>query len=194
MDHPTLVILRGLPGSGKSYITNILKNSLADQVGTSSIVILDPDATDYSSAEYLAHTKALTDEGVDSILHAYRYLRSKAYKGIETKKIIVWNQPFTNLEIFNKMISGLKSYAQDHKTTLNVLVVEVEIDPSTAKKRVNKRKLNGGHGPSDNTFKRFTNDYASFAPHGYNTVTVYGDDDASASVLTIMHALEDILA
>ncbi len=194
MDHPTLIIVRGLPGSGKSYITNALKQSVAELVGASNIVVLDPDATDYTAPEYLAHSKALDSGGVDSKLHAYRYLRSQAYAGITTNQVIIWNQPFTNLEIFNKMISGLKSYAIEHNSMLVVLVVEVEVDAAVAKERLVSRKLSGGHGPSDNTFNRFTNDYTSFAHYGYSTVTVHGEDDVSTSVSTIMQTLKDILA
>lgn len=183
----TIIFIRGLPGSGKTYIANELKKVIG-----SDAVLLDPDATDYESEEYVVHQQKMIKEGVDAVLHAYRFLRGKAYKAIEEGKAVIWNQPFTNLEIFNKMVAKLRLQASEHDTELTILVVEVEVDPVLAKERVQKRKDSGGHGPSDDTFERFTRDYKSFKSDGYNTVTVYGDDDVSESVTNIMHTLPDL--
>lgn len=188
-EYPVMIFVRGLPGSGKTYIAVELQKALGEDV-----VMLDPDATDYESKEYEEHTKKLTEEGVDPKLHAYRFLRGKAYKGIADHKIILWNQPFTNLEIFHKMVANLRIQADENHVKLQILVVEVEIDHDTARERVMKRRQAGGHGPSDDTFARFTSDYKSFANDGYNTVTVNGEDDVSVSVQTIITALNDLLA
>jgi len=189
MKHPTLIIVRGLPGSGKSYLASALHKS----IGEDAAVMLDPDATDYLSQEYIDHIKTQAAEGVDPKLHAYRFLRAKAHKGIVDRKIIIWNQPFTNLEIFNKMIANLRGHAAENNTHLSILVVEVEVDPATAKERIAKRKQAGGHGPSDNTFGRFIGDYKSFAEEGYETVSVHGQDDVAVSVAAITKALQALL-
>jgi hypothetical protein len=186
--HPILIFVRGLPGSGKTYLALELQKA----IGEDKVVMLDPDATDYESREYLDHVKAQTAEGVDPALHPYRFLRAQAYQGIADHKVIMWNQPFTNLEIFNKMIDRLRTHAAEHKTELPILVVEVEVDPATAKERVAKRKQAGGHGPSDATFARRVSDYASLAAHGYNVVVVHGEDDVAASVATVMAALQEL--
>lgn len=185
-----VIIVRGLPGSGKTHLAIELQKALSGQ----KVLMLDPDATDYESKDYIAHTKSLSAEGVDSKLHAYRFLRGKAYNAIAAGEIIIWNQPFTNLEIFDKMTANLYAEAVKHNVKLSILVVEVEIDPETARTRVTKRKESGGHGPSDATFERFNNDYHSFADHGYNTITVHGDNDVSDSVRYIVDRLDDILA
>jgi hypothetical protein len=186
--HPILIFVRGLPGSGKSYLALELQKA----IGEDKVVMLDPDATDYKSREYLEHVKAQTAEGVDPALHPYRFLRAQAYQGIADHKVIMWNQPFTNLEIFNKMIDRLRTHAAEHKTELPILVVEVEVDPATAKERVAKRKQAGGHGPSDATFARRVGDYTSLVAHGYNVVVVHGEDDVAASVATVMAALQEL--
>lgn len=188
MEHPTVIIVRGLPGSGKSYLAVKLQEAL----GSEKVVMLDPDNTDYESKEYKDHVEALTRDGVDPKLHAYRFLRAKAYKGIAMGKIIIWNQPFTNLDIFNKMVANLRLQAEQHNTHAPILVVEVEVDQTVAKARVDTRKQQGGHGPSDNTFARFVNDYTSFRGYDYNTVTVNGEDDVTVSVSTVMDALRDL--
>jgi len=184
----TAILVRGLPGGGKTFVARELEKAL----GTDRVVMLDPDATDYDSPEYLDHTKQLTVEGVDPAIHAYRFLRAKAYKGIADHKIIIWNQPFTNLEIFNKMTANLKIQADEHNTKLFILAVEVEVDPVVAKQRIAERKQQGGHGPSDHTFGRFVNDYKTFANVGYHTVTVDGSANVSDSVAKIEQALEDL--
>jgi predicted kinase len=188
-DHPLLIVVRGIPGSGKTYLAEELRTAL----GEDNVVMLDPDATNYDSKEYKAHTQALTTEGVDPKLHAYRFLRGQAYDGIAAHKIIIWNQPFTNLEIFHKMVGRMHDHAAACDTTLPILVVEVAIDDTVAKARVAKRMQAGGHGPSDATFERFVRDYATFANEGYDTVTVQGEDDRAASVAKIVQAAEALL-
>jgi len=187
-NHPTLIVVRGMPGSGKSYLASELQKTL----GSDKVVMLDPDATDYESEAYKEHVKAQIAEGVDPKLHAYRFLRAQAYDGIAARKVVIWNQPFTNLEIFNKMVDRLRTHASEHHTHLPILVVEVEIDPEVAKERVLERKRQGGHGPSDNTLAQRINDYKSFADEGYETVTVHGEDDVSSSVSSVVQALQDL--
>jgi len=182
-----LVIIRGLPGSGKSYLATQLQAT----IGEDNVVMLDPDRTDYQSQAYLDHVKTLTAEGVDSKLYPYRFLRAQAYTGIAEHKVIIWNQPFTNLEIFNKMVANLNLKAAEHNTELAILVVEVSVDPNTAMQRIEQRKQGGGHGPSQNTFGRFVGDYKSFVNDGYRTVAVRGDADISSSVATVLHAIKN---
>lgn len=182
-----LIIIRGIPGSGKSYLAQKLINLIEEPV-----ITLDPDTTDYESTQYIEHVKQQTVEGVDPKLHAYRFLRAQAQKGIENRNIIIWNQPFTNLEIFHKMMNTLRSHASKHNTDFTLLVVEVEVDSQVAKKRIDARKSAGGHGPSENTFDRFVGDYKSYASEGFNTVTVNGSDDPEVSTAKIMEALKKL--
>lgn len=183
---PAIVVLvRGLPGSGKSYVTDKLVATLQKE----DIVVLDPDSIDLSSSRYEAHVAAMKEQGIDEVLHQYRFLRGQAYDGIAAGTIVIWNQPFTNLDIFNKMVANFKLQAEAHKVELSVLVVEVELDPGLAHERVKDRKQAGGHGPSEDTFQRFSRDYVSFAPEGYNVVSVRGDD-VHAAVAAITQALD----
>lgn len=187
-EYPILILVRGLPGSGKSHVADALGRQLGENV-----VLLDPDATDYESDEYLKHCENLKTEGVDPKLFAYRFLRAQAYQGIVDHKTIIWNQPFTNIDIFNKMVGRLKDQAAAYNAKLPILVVEVELDHKLAKDRVEKRKQAGGHGPSEDTLERFIADYRSFADDGYTTVTVQGSDEVQESVATIKNALQDLL-
>jgi thymidylate kinase len=192
MNHPILILIRGLPGSGKSYVAQALQKTLSDSVGADSIVMLDPDATDYTSKAYRELSDELTKQEVDAKFHPYRFLRAQAHNGITSSKIIIWNQPFTSFDGFNKTVINLQNYATEHNMELPMLVVEVEVDSETAKTRVVDRKQQGGHGPSDDTFTRFVNEYVSFSDKGYNTVTVYGSNDVAESVATIEQALDHL--
>jgi predicted ABC-type ATPase len=189
LTHPILILIRGLPGSGKSYLAYALEQA----IGERNVVMLDPDAIDYTTDTYSAHTQALSTGGVDEKLHPYRFLRAQAYAGITSSKIIIWNQPFTNLDIFEKMIAGLLAYTTDHGTSLPVLVVEVIIDQTIAKQRVIQRKQEGGHGPSDNTFARFVREYETAASLGYTVISVNGSDEVRSSVELITKAIQALI-
>ncbi|HMS23938.1 MAG TPA: AAA family ATPase [Candidatus Saccharibacteria bacterium] len=186
--NPVIIFVRGLPGSGKSHLTS----KLVDDLDSQNTIVLDPDTINFRSEEYLQFTSTLSADGVDKQLHPYRFLRDKAYKGIENSQLIIWNQPFTNLEIFRKMVGRLKDHAKDNDKTLGMLLVEVNIDRPTAKQRINERKKAGGHGPSEDTFNRFHDDYVSFAGEGIKTVSVDGSDEINKSVKTVVQAIQDI--
>ena len=187
-DHPTLLLIRGLPGSGKSYLAKALRDTL----GADNVVLLDPDSTDYESQAYKDMSAALTAEGVEEKFHPYRFVRAQAYQGITDHKIVIWNQAFTNLDGFNKTVVNLQTYAADHGTTLPLLVVEVEVDHDTAKARVAERAAQGGHDVTEENFARFIGDYRSFADEGFTTVSVRGDDDVQTSAQAVLTALQNL--
>ncbi len=185
-ERAVIIYIRGLPGSGKSYLAAALQTALGD-----STLVLDPDAIDFTSNEYKTHLVEQTNEGVDPKLHAYRFLRANAYAGIEAGKTMIWNQPFTNLEIFHKMVGRMQDHARAHNIQLAILIVEVVTNQQTAKQRVVVRKNEGGHGPSDATFERFTSDYVTFANVGYPCIQVQGDGDVTAAVTAVQQALNN---
>lgn len=192
MEHtqPLLIVIRGIPGSGKSFVAHALQHEL----GENNVVMLDPDATDYESDAYRRHVEQQHAEGVEPALHAYRYLRQQAYNAIAAHKIIIWNQPFTNLEIFEKMVARLRTRADECQTQLPILVVEVEAGQTLAKQRVTERMAAGGHGPSDATLQRRFNEYETFAGKGYQVVSVQGDDAVSTSVSRVLQAVHSVAA
>lgn len=183
---PTVVLIRGLPGSGKSY----LSEEILKQVGSDIVVVIDPDKIDFEAEDYLEIAKGLQADGVDERLYPYRYLRANAHRAIENDKLIVWNQAFTNLYIFNRTILNLQNHALDNGKKLNFVVVEVGIDNQTAKKRIQSRADKGGHNVSSEKFKQFTDDYESFASQGHDgVVSVDGDGDAAEQAAKIIKAV-----
>jgi len=189
LDQPIVVLIRGVPGSGKSYLVEALLKSL----NKAQVVELDPDAIDFDSQAYKDHEAAQRAEGVDEVLFPYRFLRAQAYQGIADHKIILWNQPFTDLEAFDKITARLKDQAVECNTALPILVVEVEADANAAWQRVQERKQAGGHGPSDNTLQRRMDEYSTAATRGYDVVTVNGQHDVTKSADTVLQALEKLI-
>lgn len=187
--HPVLVFIRGVPGSGKSYLATTLQAA----IGKDKVIVLDPDATNYKSKAYTTLSKSLTAEGIDAKFHPYRFLRRRAYEGITSNKIIVWNQPFTDLDGFNKTVINLQAYATERNIELPLLVVEVVVSPDVAKQRIANRRSQGGHGPTQEVFERFVSDYVSFSDQGYTTVAINGEEDISLSVTTVIQALQGLI-
>lgn len=180
MKKPYLILVRGIPGSGKSHVSQ----KLAEKIGLDDCVLLDPDATDYESSAYLEMTEGLRAEGVDEKFYPYRFLRMRAHQGIEDAKVIIWNQAFTNLDGFQKTIRNLTAHASDNNVDLPILVVEVEINPDEAKARISRRAEAGGHDVDDDSFQRFTNDYRSFEGEGFSLVKISGDkEDSTTEIL-----------
>lgn len=176
-ENQTLVIfIRGIPGSGKSTIASILKDNLP-----ANTEVLDPDYIEFEGQAYLAHLKEMVTQNVDPKLYVYRFLRQLVYQNITDRRLTIWNQPFTSLEIFNKITTRLYEHAKSVGVGLKILIVEVEVDPRLASKRIGKRVAEGGHGPSNSKFNQFVSDYQSFANSGYEVEVVNGTSSKQAS-------------
>lgn len=186
-DRPLLMIIRGVPGSGKSYLAAALHDTIGDRV-----TLLDPDAINLDDPDFRAYSDDLTQQGVDAKFHVYRYVRDKAYQAIEDHKILVWNQPFTDLDGLKTTVLRLQTYAQEHNLPLPLLVVEIEVDSQVAHQRVVQRKQQGGHGPDDERFGQFIDQYHSFAAEGFATVTIQGGGNVTDSVDTVIAALASV--
>jgi predicted kinase len=189
-DTSALILVRGLPGSGKSH----LAAALVDAIGADKVVVLDPDKIDQTSPEYVALSESLVKEGVDKIYFPNRFLKAAGYKAIDDGKTIIWNQAFTLWDGFNRSLNSLKEYAAEHGIDLPILLVEVEISPETAKKRIADRANTGGHDVSEERFNRFIDEYESWAGRGFNTVTVSGEQDVTKSVEAVLAALKQAWA
>ena len=180
---PILLIIRGIPGAGKSHIAAKLQKMLG------AAIILDPDAIDKAGNDYTNLCRTLSAKGVDPKLYPYRFLRANAYNAITDHNSIIWNQAFTDFEGLQKTINRLQAFAAEHTIELPVLIVEVEVDVAIARQRVVWRESQGDHGVPEEVFDHFVKRYKSFAGKGYPTVTVSGEGDVAQSVATVAHAL-----
>lgn len=185
---PSLILIRGLPGSGKSYLTE----ELVRRLGKESVMVLDPDLIDMQSEEYLRLKQELKGEGVEEKFHPNRYLCLQASRAIEAGKTVIWNQAFTHLGGLQRTIGRVQEYVSGHGINAPVLLIEVTIDPELAKARIAERSNSGGHDVPPENFQRFLDDYRSFANEGFNFVQINGEDDIEQSVQTILARLNDL--
>jgi predicted kinase len=184
---PALLLIRGLPGSGKSYLARALR----DYFGPDRVLLLDPDATDYNGTSYAVHVQSMEAQGIEAKFHPYRFLRGQAETAIATRKIVIWNQAFTLLGGVQRTVDHLQDVAASHDLLLPTLIVEVAIDHETAKARVAARASDGGHDVSPEAFERFISDYRSFADEGFNTIGLQGTDNIEAMVSAVVTALAE---
>jgi deoxyadenosine/deoxycytidine kinase len=185
---PILVLIRGLPGSGKSY----LAAKLQEQIGSDRVILLDPDTIDYTDMAYTTLSKSLHAAGVEEKFHPNRFLKAKAHAAVTNHKIIIWNQPFSDAWGFERTVDNIRTFATEQNITLPILLVELEIDHDLAKQRIAKRREEGGRGPSVERFTRFISDYTSLADKGYKTVIVRGDGDVAVSAGAVLSALRQL--
>lgn len=152
---PKLIVIRGLPGSGKSTVASELQSRMASET-----VLVDPDALDKESEEYklFSHNLSVSHPNVSEKVHPFRYLLHSAETALKNGRTVVWNQPFTNLENLEYTIAHLdKQYQEIEKNKpLAVLVVNMEVDPEIAWERVDKRQNSGGHGMTREKFDTYT--------------------------------------
>lgn len=165
----TLVFIRGIPGSGKSLLTKTIASKLSDD----SVLVLDPDFVDKAAPEYLTLSRKLENEGLDKTIHPFRWLRGQAIQGAATTPTILWNQPFTDRGIFDRLVTFITDSVTEEGVELRVVLVELETPEDIAYERVVSRIASGGHGPSNDTFTDLVQRYKSYA-EGYETVSLDG--------------------
>ncbi len=187
LQSPALILVRGLPGSGKSYLSIALAHALKPH----HAIVLDPDAIDYDSKLYQALHASLTEEGLAEAIHPFRFLRGQAQEALVSGSSVIWNQAFTHKTIFNNLINFLVDHAKENGTIAHVYVIEVSIDHDTARARVADRATQGGHDVPEERFEQFFRDYESFEDLGYHTVSINGACSLDDNIERILNAIAE---
>lgn len=169
---PFLFVIRGIPGSGKSFLAEALKGYLFEI--SSPVEVLDPDSIKKEDDLYKSFTDGLRrdEPTLDPKIYPFRYLINRARETLLERGIIIWNQPFVDLDGLDITIRKLEDCLPERKAC--VLVIEVVTPVEIAKERVRRRIEEGGHGPKEEKFTEFVNLYKSSVNLGYDTIEVDG--------------------
>lgn len=125
-----LVIIRGIPGSGKSTIASCLSQNLGARA-----LRIDPDEYRYKAVLQPPQRSEDRNELFDK-------LANKALEALRLGKIVIWDQALTNLD--ENLIDRIKSVIMPTP----ILLVEIEIPEDKAWARVEQREKEGSQtGP-----------------------------------------------
>ena len=180
----TIIFIRGIPGSGKSFVAENLVQALEG----AKVTLLDPDTIDTQNPEFIELSKQLEKEGLAKAIHPFRWLRGQAIDAATTGSVTVWNQPFTNQGVFDRLIAFIRAGAQKHGVSLRVLILEVNTPKEVAYERIMERVNAGGHGPSESTFLQRVDDYTSFSSD-YETIQLDGTKDIKSLISEVTDRL-----
>ena len=138
------MVIRGLPGSGKSTVAKIIASKLGN------VGIVDQDEVDVKSDEFLELRRSVTGEIPDRTV-IYRFDLRNAKQYLTENKMVIWPQPWTKVWGIEKAVRSLKSEFPD----LEVNVVQFDLPPEHANERVMQRAASGGHTFNEKSMQDF---------------------------------------
>lgn len=160
------MLIRGIPGSGKSTLAAAIRLALGKRA-----TVLDPDAVEQDSDDYRQYSGLLDEAGVHRRLHLFRFLRESARTALGQGRVVLWNQPFTDEGIFRALIGWFAALPLD----IRIVVVELDLAPDIAFRRVVERAGQGGHGISRELFAEYVADYRKLSGLGCPTISIRTD-------------------
>lgn len=155
---PILMIIRGIPGTGKTCLASALLKSPCNRMNW---LLLDRDVLRNDASErerlesFLAQYEWPTQKREYGI---YRFFLWQTILAFRCGRNVVWSQPRARLSLLRLTIDRLY---KTFRCTFRLLVVELEIDPKIAWERVINRVKNGGHGP---VLSKYNQMVASYQP------------------------------
>ncbi len=183
----TLVLVRGLPGAGKTTLSRLI----ASKTNGEGCMRLNPDEIEKENQEYLSLKSRLRKEGVDEDLCPYRYLKKKALEGLRNGITVVWDQPWSSSDGVRYTLGFLKSRTE---SDLEIHIIDVDLEPEIAWERVDERIEEGGHGPDKEHFDRLVEDFERGEVFGENYHVISGagwiEEDIEKIIKDIVSARE----
>lgn len=181
---PKLVIVRGLPGSGKTFLSHKLK----DVIQRESTSVLDPDEINRETYEYVEFTARLRSDNamLDPKFFPFRYLIEMASNSLNQGGIVIWNQPFSDLE---GLAITFERLGRNVDRPFEILIIDLEISPELARKRIEERIKNGGHGPDRKKFDDFVAGFQRADCMGHNHMVVESEAILERDVENILKKL-----
>jgi adenylate kinase family enzyme len=181
--NPLLILIRGLPGTGKSTVAHDIEAILKDK-----IVILDPDTIDTESKDFLDFSDNLRGK-VDEKIFPYRYLLNKGYKALEENKIVIWGQAWTKLWGIKSALKSLR----EKSPNLKPFVIEIELPLNIAQERINHRVNKGGKDLNLRPLEEFLSAFEKWDDTQFEEVTYFKIDGLKPSNVLAKEILEKII-
>lgn len=153
MNKGLLLIVRGLPGSGKTTCINEV-TILSDSVR------LDPDKVDIFSPEFVSFSEEYPPT-LPIKKKVYRYLLQKACAALPQGKVVVWEQPWRNRDLFLLTLQNIATIGygiqspQLSSLPFKVAIIEISISSDEALDRVTKRFEKRSHPLTPCDFTQF---------------------------------------
>lgn len=123
----TLIMLRGIPGSGKTTLGNELMHAL----GTKAVGF-NPDDFRYKDGKY--------DGSPASGDQIFALLDQMAISSLNCGKIVVWQRVWTTIKSYGDLQDQVKNKLHPER----LLLIEIDIQKTSAWERIAKREMSGG--------------------------------------------------
>jgi hypothetical protein len=154
---PVLILLRGLPGAGKSTLTKEIVSSFSIQT---AVEVIDPDAITPDDPHF-QNFKAEDSEPDREKVLVYRYNSYRAIQFLTLKKIVIWDQVWSKLDglvlTVRKILGGLVGVGEDN-FRLPIFVMEIHYSAEQAYIRVEGRNRKGKDLPI-HIFEKYVNNF-----------------------------------
>ena len=184
---PLLILVRGLPGAGKSDLVDVLLQPSA-LVGA---LRLDPDRVDLADPKLVEFVSGLPIK-LSPKRQIYRFLLWQADEALRRGQHVIWEQPWRmrwGLYITIENLTHFQTGEEDiTKAPFQTVLVEVLIDPAKARQRVAERFAEGRHDLSPTNFEKFVGTMESCDDLGLPSVKIDGNDVAKE-----VHAVENLI-
>ncbi|HSX39096.1 MAG TPA: AAA family ATPase [Candidatus Saccharimonadales bacterium] len=162
-----LVVLRGLPGSGKTVLANNLANYF-------DLNVFDPDQIDKSKSDFLDFINSLSEE-LPLRRKMYRYLLSQVNTDLNSGKSVIWSQPWRKIDRLVLTIKNIQHYLKPiiqydempiytlkNELAFNVVVIELNISTEESRNRVSKRYIEGNHTWDGSNLELFNSSFEDY--------------------------------
>jgi thymidylate kinase len=141
----TLIMIRGIPGSGKST----LSRRMLEMLGSRATEI-NPDEARYKNGHF--------DNNSENEAGIFAYLDSLAKDRLRDGGVVVWQQVWTTL----KTGRNLQDHIRDKFNPGSLILIEIDIPKEVAWERIVNRESQGGSQRiTRDEFDRYVNQYIS---------------------------------